>query len=206
MLLPIDRFSSGAADAMKATLKEIMATDPSGIVLDLRGNGGGYVNESVNMAGDFLKSGVVHLSRDADGKITPTPVQPGGLGLDVPLAVLVDGGTASSAEILTGALQDAGRAKIIGTTTYGTGTVLSEVSLWDGSALRIGVIEWLTPEGHSIWKHGLTPDESVTLADGAHPLSPEELAGLGAAGVRSSGDAQLIKAIDDLTAAKAATS
>ncbi len=201
VMLRLDRFSSGSADAMKDALTKIMATKPTGIVLDLRGNGGGYINESVNITGDFIKTGVVHISKDADGKITPTPIQPGGLGLDVPLTVLVDGGTASSAEILTGALQDAGRATIIGTKTFGTGTVLSEVSLSDGSALRIGVIEWMTPKGRSIWKVGLTPDQVVPLATGVQPVTPDELDSMSADQVRASKDAQLQKAISDLTTA-----
>ena len=89
---------------------------------------------------------------------------PGGLATDLPLVVLVDGGTASSSEIVSGALQDAGRAQIVGVKTYGTGTVLGEFPLSDGSALRVGTVEWLTPKGRQIWHEGITPDVVVERA------------------------------------------
>jgi len=203
VMLRLDQFSSGSADAFKAALKDILATEPSGVVLDLRGNPGGYVNEAIAIASQFLTGGDVHLSRDAQGVVTPTPVEPGGLAPTIPLVVLVDGGTASSAEIVTGAIQDAGRAPIVGQTTFGTGTVVSEVPLSDGSALRIGVIEWLTPKGRSIWRVGLAPDYPVTLAEGATPLVPDDLVGLNPLALRSSGDTQLLKALELLASGPA---
>jgi hypothetical protein len=128
-------------------------------------------------ASQFLTEGDVHLSRDAQGTITPTAVEPGGLAPTIPLVVLVDEGSASSAEIVTGALQDAGRATVVGRPTFGTGTVVSEVPLSDGSALRIGVIEWLTPKGRSIWRVGLTPDSPCPCPRGG-AVVPEDLAGV----------------------------
>ena len=92
------------------------------------------------------------------------PVAEGGLATDLPLVVLVDAGTASSSEIVSGALQDAGRAEIVGIKTYGTGTVLGEFVLSDGSALRVGTVEWLTPKGNQIWHKGITPDVVVERA------------------------------------------
>ena len=93
----------------------------------------------------------------------------GGLATDLPLVVLVDAGTASSSEIVSGALQDAGRAQIVGVKTYGTGTVLGEFVLSDGSALRVGTVEWLTPKGHQIWHNGITPDVVVERASDVQP-------------------------------------
>jgi len=206
VMLRIEQFSTGSADELKAALKDILATDASGIVLDLRGNPGGYVNEAVSAASEFLTSGDVHLSVDATGKETPTPVQPGGLAPNIPLVLLVDAGTASSSEIMTGALQDHGRATIVGETTFGTGTVLSEVPLSDGSALRIGVIEWLTPDGHEIWHHGITPDDVVALPSDVTRVVPDELSSLGASGLAKSGDSQLLKAIQVLDATYAGAS
>jgi len=200
VMLRLGQFSSGSADEFRAALKDILATEPTGIVLDLRDNPGGYVNEAIAIASEFLTGGDVHLSRDAKGVLTPTPVEPGGLAPTVPLVVLVDEGSASSAEIVTGAIQDAGRAPIVGLTTFGTGTVVSEVPLTDGSALRIGVIEWLTPDGRSIWRVGLAPDYQVALADGAARLEPTDLVGMNATALPRSADLQLLKALDLLAA------
>ncbi len=199
VMLRIEQFSTGSADEFKAALADVLATKPSGIVLDLRGNPGGYVNEAISVASQFLTTGDVHLSRDAKGTVTPTAVFPGGLAPDIPLVVLVDHGSASSAEIVAGALQDPGRAELVGQRTYGTGTVLSEVPLRDGSALRIGVIEWLTPRGRSIWREGLTPDDQVAMPSGVSPVAPDELVGLNMASLRT-GDLQLAKALDILQA------
>ena len=120
------------------TRRDIKAAGADRLVLDLRGNPGGYVNEADAVASQFLKSGVVFIERAADGHETKHEVAPGGLATDLPLVVLVDGGTASSSEIVSGAIQDAGRAQIVGVKTYGTGTVLGEFPLSDGSALRVG--------------------------------------------------------------------
>ncbi len=194
----IEQFSNGVADEFKKTLGDVVAEDATGVVLDLRGDPGGYVNEAVGVASQFLTGGSVYLSRDASGKETPTPVSPGGVAPNVPVVVLVDHGTASSAEIVTGALQDAGRATVVGEKTFGTGTVLGKFDLADGSALRIGTVEWLTPKGRVIWHEGLAPDVAVTLPTSVQRVAPQDLAGLGASGLSTSGDVQLLKAIDIL--------
>jgi len=195
----LEQFSGGAADDFVAALTAALATDPTGMVLDLRGNPGGYVNEAVGVASQFLSGGDVYRQRDASGAETATAVSPGGIATDVPVVVLVDGGTASSAEIVTGALQDAGRATVVGEKTFGTGTVLGRFSLADGSALRIGTVEWLTPKGRRIWHEGLAPDVVVTLAQDATLVMPSDLEALGAKGLAASPDAQLRKALEILT-------
>lgn len=195
----IEQFSSGATEDVVTALKAALATDPTGMVLDLRGNPGGYVNEAVGVASQFLAGGDVYRQRDASGAESATPVSPGGIATDIPLVVLVDGGTASSAEIVTGALQDAGRATVIGEKTFGTGTVLGRFSLADGSALRIGTVEWLTPKGRRIWHEGLVPGVVVPLADSASYVMPSDLSALGASGVADSPDTQLRKALEILT-------
>ena len=111
------------------------------------------------------------------------------MATDLPLVVVVDGNTASSAEIVSGALQDAARAKVVGETTFGTGTVLGEFDLSDGSALRVGTVEWLTPSGRRIWHEGIAPDVPIALPDGVVPLSPDDVAKLTAATVGSIDDA-----------------
>ena len=171
-LIRLDQFSSGAADDVMAVLKEIRAAGADRIVLDLRGNPGGYVNEADAIASQFLKSGLVFIERDAERQGDTHDVAAGRLATDLPLVVLVDAGTASSSEIVSGALQDAGRAQIVGVKTYGTGTVLGEFALSDGSALRVGTVEWLTPEGRQIWHKGITPDVIVERPSDVQPLLP----------------------------------
>jgi carboxyl-terminal processing protease len=162
----------------------------------MRGNPGGYVNEAVGVASQFLSGGLVYSERNAQGDTTEHPVSPGGVAFDLPLVVVVDGNTASSAEIVSGALQDAGRAKVVGETTFGTGTVLGEFDLSDGSALRVGTVEWLTPNGRRIWHEGIAPDVPIALPADVEPLSPESIARLTAAAVGSIDDTQLAKALD----------
>jgi carboxyl-terminal processing protease len=194
--LRISSFRKGTSAALDAALKEIRTQGATAIVLDLRENPGGLLEEAVAVASRFLQSGNVLLEKDANGKITPVPVERGVGVTSVPIVVLVDQGTASAAEIVTGAMRDAGRARIIGVTTFGTGTVLNQFSLRDGSALLIAVQEWLTPSGKTIWHTGLSPDVSVPLAAGVFPLLPETDRGLTESQVRASGDQQLVTAID----------
>ncbi len=196
----IDQFSSGTTDALVKALKAADAAHAQSLVLDLRGNPGGLVNEAVGVASQFIASGDVYQTQDASGQRTDVPVQPGGIALGTPLVVLVDKGTASSAEIVASALQDAGRAQVIGETTFGTGTILGQFSLADGSALRIGTLEWLTRDGTSIWHVGLLPDQVVALTTGQHPLTPAEVGDVSAALTGKTGDAQLRSAIHDVTA------
>jgi len=168
-------------------------------VLDLRNNPGGLVNEVVTTASQFLASGNVLLEKDAQGKTTQVPVQEGGQALNIPMVVLINEGTASAAEILAGALQDAGRAQLVGATTFGTGTVLGQFNLSDGSELLVAVEEWLTPKGRVIWHKGINPDVPVALSQTAVHLLPEAEAGMTSEQLKSSGDDQLLKAIQLLT-------
>jgi carboxyl-terminal processing protease len=192
-------FSQGVTDDLKQALSEIQQQGMTGIILDLRRNPGGLLSESVGTASQFLEGGNVLLEEDAQGEITPVPVLKGGLGPDLPLVVLIDPGTASAAEIVSGALQDAGRAKLVGETTFGTGTVLNEFSLSDGSALLLATEEWLTPQGRRIWHQGIAPDVQVALPQGTSPLLPEAEAGMTPEQLQNSGDAQLLRALELLS-------
>jgi carboxyl-terminal processing protease len=194
-VIRLESFSSGAAKAVEAAVKAAMDQGAEGVVLDLRANPGGYVNEPVETASLFLKSGVVYNSVDRSGKETAHDVLGNPIAPDLPLVLLVDGQTASSAEILTGALQDAGRATVVGTKTYGTGTVVNTYPLQDGSALTIGTERWLTPKGRAIWREGLQPDEVVDLPQGAALTVPDDFAKLGSAGLAGTDDAQLKAAL-----------
>jgi carboxyl-terminal processing protease len=199
--LRIVAFSQGVTDDLKQALTEIQHQGLTGIVLDLRNNPGGLLSEAVGVASQFLDSGNVLLEKDAQGRTTAVPVEKSGLALDMPLVALIDGGTASAAEIVSGALQDAGRAQLVGETTFGTGTVLEEFGLSDGSALLLATEEWLTPDGRVIWHVGITPDVTVALPPNATPLLPEAETGLTSEQLQASGDDQLLTALGLLTGA-----
>ena len=170
------------------------------LILDLRDNPGGYLQEAIDTVSLFLASGNVLLEQDSSGNRTPDPVNGHPVDTHIPIVVLVNGNTASAAEIVSGALQDNNRAIIIGTTTLGTGTVLNEFDLPDGSAIFLGVQEWLTPKGHFIRDKGITPDITVQLNQNAFPLTPnqENQNNMTLQQILKSNDNQLIKAIQYL--------
>src|SRR5262249_3437487 len=145
--LAIERFGEQSHTQLKAVLQEIRKAGAKGLILDLRLNQGGFKDRAVALTSEFLAQGDVFLERDAQGRQKFHPVRGGACAADIPLCALIDSGTASSAEILAGALQDHGRGKLIGTRTFGTGTVLQRFDLSDGSAVLIAVSEWLTPHG-----------------------------------------------------------
>lgn len=188
-------FSMNVTQEIVAALKEIQSQGAAGLILDLRNNPGGLLDEAVGVTSQFLKSGAVLQEKDASGAVRVTPVRPGGLATELPMVVLVNQGTASAAEIVTGALQDASRAKVIGETTFGTGTVLNGFGLPDQSELLLATEEWLTPRGRVIWHHGLVPDTQVALAAGASLLTPEIERSLTPDKIQSSADDQLLAAL-----------
>jgi len=195
----IEEFSKGVTDDLKTALQDAEKAGAKGLVLDLRDDPGGYLDEAVGVASVFLPSGTVYQERDASGKTRPIPVRDGERATDLPLAVLVNFGSASAAEIVAGALQDAGRAKVYGETTFGTGTVLTEFDLSDGSAVLVGTLEWLTPSGRQIWHHGIAPTVTVALPTGARLITPDELRSGGADAMTKANDAQLKAALSALT-------
>ncbi|MEJ2170877.1 MAG: S41 family peptidase [Desulfobacterales bacterium] len=184
---------------MKKSLDEIRAQNFKALILDLRNNPGGLLTQAVSTASQFLSSGNVLLEKNAQNQITPVAVQKGGVALSVPMVVLVNNGTASAAEIVSGALQDHKRAKLVGATTFGTGTVLQQFPLSDGSALLLAVLEWLTPNGNQIWHKGITPNFMVSLPEGAAPVFPVEEKGMTLQQLKASKDTQLLKALKLLT-------
>jgi carboxyl-terminal processing protease len=193
--LRIAGFSQGVTRELGQALTDMQRQGVAGIILDLRNNPGGLLNEAVGTASQFLSSGDVLQEKDAKGRITHDTVRPGGLATDLPMVVLINRGSASASEIVAGALQDTKRATLVGDTTFGTGTVLNEFPLSDGSALMLAVKEWLTPSGRAIWHKGITPDEAVTLASDATPLTPEGERALTADQLKASTDQQLLKGL-----------
>ena len=194
----ITAFSNGATDDLKKALEAAKAQGATGIVLDLRNDPGGLLNEAVTVASQFLSSGNVMLEKDAQGNIKPLPVESGGIAPDIPMVVLINNGTASAAEIVSGALHDAKRAQLIGETTFGTGTVLNEFPLSDGSALLLATEEWLTPNGTSFWHKGIQPDIQVSLPANVSPVIPDQEQGMTAQQLQNSQDTQLLKGIQIL--------
>jgi carboxyl-terminal processing protease len=195
----IEQFASNATDELVTMTAAARKAGATGLVLDLRGNPGGYVDQAVGVASQFIKDGDVYREQDRSGSIKEIPVKAGGTATDLPLAVLVDNGTASSAEIVSGAIQDAKRGELIGQKTFGTGTVLSQFNLSDGSALLVGTIEWLTRDGRQIWKQGIAPDISLASTPTGTIVTPAQLSKMTPAQLTASGDAQLAKAVSVVT-------
>jgi len=155
-------FGADTSRDMRLALEELMAQSPSGLILDLRNNGGGYLDTAVDITSEFLKEGVVLLEDYNDGSRYTYEVEPGGVATDVPMVVLVNPGSASASEILAGALQDYGRAPLVGETTYGKGSVQISRTLSNGQgALRVTIARWLTPDARQIHGVGLEPDYLV---------------------------------------------
>lgn len=198
-LIRLNSFGARAADEMQQALTEAQAQGAQALVFDLRYNPGGLVNEAIAIAGQFLPPDTtVLLEEDRNGNRTPSKTTGAGVARDIPMVVLVDQNTASSAEILSGALQDAGRARVVGVTTVGTGTVLRTYNIQGGGQLLLGTTQWLTPSGRLIRQQGITPDVIVALPPGGQPLSPANAARLSAEALRESEDAQLLEALRQL--------
>jgi len=197
--LKISAFSNGVTKDLQAALKQIQAEGATGIVLDLRNDPGGLLDESIGVASQFIGSGNVLIARDAQGQEKAISVDPGGLALNTPLVVLVNQGTASAAEIVAGAIQDAQRGILVGETTFGTGTVLNHFDLTDGSEILLATQEWLTPNGRVIWHQGIAPDVSVSMTADVIPLIPSMEKTMTDSQLQSSQDVQLLKAIEILS-------
>lgn len=172
-VIQVSAFTKGSGervgDAVRGAPKE------SGIVLDLRGNPGGLVAEAVTAASAFLDGGLV-ATYDVSGEQRVLHAEPGG-DTKRPLVALVDAGTMSAAELLTGALQDRGRAVVVGSRTFGKGSVQMPTELPDGSVAELTVGHYRTPSGRGVDGHGITPD----LEAGGQALERAEtvISGLG---------------------------
>lgn len=168
----IMQFADNTDTMLRQALTDLRKQGMQKIILDLRDNPGGLLDEAIAVASEFIPAGNgrnVLLIKDSSGNITPQPVVSGGLATDLPLVVLVNNNTASAAEIVTGAIKDNHRGIVIGEHTFGTGTVLTEFDLPDGSALLLGVEEFLTPSGKFIRNGGIQPDMQVAMPNASTP-------------------------------------
>ncbi|MFJ9012250.1 S41 family peptidase [Streptomyces canus] len=172
-VIKIDSFTKGVGDQVRDAVREAPAD--GGIVLDLRGNSGGLVAEAVTTASVFLDGGLV-ATYDVDGSQQALHAEPGG-DTTRALVALVDGGTMSAAELLTGALQDRGRAVVVGSRTFGKGSVQMPSRLPDGAVAELTVGHYRTPSGRGVDGRGITPD--LEADEGALRQAETVLGGLG---------------------------
>ena len=183
-LMEINQFGSKTQDEFSKAISDILQKRPKGIILDLRYNGGGYLDGAVDMVSEFLDKGVVVSVKKRNPQEDEVIYVNGQARVaNIPMAVLINKGSASASEIVAGAIQDHGRGKIIGEQSFGKGTVQEVENLIDGSSLRVTVAKWYTPNNHNITEVGITPDIEVKR-------TPEDMA--------DNKDPQLDTAIDYL--------
>lgn len=199
-LIRLSQFSANALTDIVASANEAKAAGAEALIVDVRNNPGGLLEQAISVTSQFLDDGDVLLEEDAQGRRKAFAVESGGVATELPMVVLINPGSASSAEIFAGAIQDHGRGKLIGETTFGTGTVLQPYVLDDGSALLLGTRQWLTPNGRLIRKQGISPDVTVDLPIEANLLTPEEIEGMTPEEIAAGEDLQLLKALEVLGA------
>ena len=180
--LHLTEFNRNAEDRLLAALDELLAQQPAGLILDLRDNPGGFLDQSVAVADAFLPEGVALFERNIRGLDEVFLTDNGDIAETIPMVVLVNAGSASASEIVAGAIQDRGRAPLVGETTFGKGSVQQIYPLSDGSELRVTIARWYTPNNKTIDGQGITPDIEVE--------SPESLG--------DENDTQLLRAIEFL--------
>ena len=162
--IQLTRFSGESANEIETAVLDLQSQGATQLILDLRGNGGGLLDAAVSVADHFLDDGPIlyQQSRGQDERVYEATSET--LAPDIPIMVLVDGGTASSSEILAGALQDRGRAQLVGSTpTFGKGSVQLVYDLSDGSSVHVTASRWYTPDHHQLDQQGLQPDVLVTV-------------------------------------------
>lgn len=159
-------FSGTATDELRDHLKEILAQDPVGLIIDLRGNGGGYLDTAVDVASEFIPDGIIVYEEYGDGSRTELDAKKSGLATEIPVVFLINEGSASASEIVAGAIQDRERGPLVGAQSFGKGSVQLPTTLSNSQgAVRITIARWLTPSGRSIHGVGLTPDFEIEITD-----------------------------------------
>lgn len=207
--IQIVQFATGVTTQLRDVITQAKNEGATKIILDLRNNPGGYLQEAIDTTSLFVKHGNVLLEQDSSGKRTPIPVNNHESPVDTSsqIIVLVNENSASAAEIVSGALHDNHRAILLGQKTFGTGTILGQFTLADGSVLYLGTQEWLTPNGHFIRQSankpgsgGITPDIIVPATPNTITLTPIDASQqhLTEQQLLDSGDVQLSAAIQYL--------
>jgi carboxyl-terminal processing protease len=151
---------------LRTTLSQLLDQHPVGLILDLRNNGGGYLNSAIDVASEFMDNGVVVYEQYGDGTRNTFEAKSGGVATEIPMVVLINEGSASASEIVAGAIQDHQRGQLVGTKSYGKGSVQVWTDLVDNQgAVRVTVARWLTPNERTIHGVGLTPDVEVQITE-----------------------------------------
>ncbi len=158
-------FTGRTQSELREALDDLEGQGMTRLILDLRGNGGGLLGAAIDVSSEFLDGGVVLHQVQKGAQEQVERAKSGGAYTQSPLVVLVDGGTASASEIVAGALQDRGRATLVGEKTFGKGLVQSVFDLSDGSSVHVTSAQWLTPNRHEITGKGLVPDLVVELTE-----------------------------------------
>ena len=159
-------FGETSADDIHAALEELLAQNPRGLIFDLRNNSGGYLQSAVDISSEFIAEGPVAFEEYGEGTRITYDSTGDGIATEIPMIVLVNEWSASASELVAGALQDVGRAELVGTTTYGKGTVQTWIPLSnDQGAVRVTIARWLTPNGTNVHEIGLTPDYEVAYTE-----------------------------------------
>lgn len=160
--LTLSGFSEGSGDKLRGAVRSALEAGAQALILDLRGNGGGLINEAINVASIFIPDGEIMAAEERGQPRRVYMARGDAIAGQIPLVVLVDHGTASSAEIVTGALQDRGRAEVVGTETYGKGVFQVTEPLVNGGALDLTVGKYFTPNGHNLGGGGAQPGAGIT--------------------------------------------
>ena len=164
--IAVTQFNDNTAQEFEDAIDEVQANGAKAAIIDLRDNPGGLLTAVVDMCDYIMDDGVIVSTKDRDGNVIGEYKDSGKHSVDIPLVVLVNGNSASASEIFSGAMQDSGKAKLVGTTTFGKGIVQSVIPLSDGTAVKLTIAKYFTPNGNDIHKKGITPDYEVELPDG----------------------------------------
>jgi carboxyl-terminal processing protease len=178
-------FGDKSISELRGSLKDLLAQKPIGLILDLRNNPGGELTTAIEVASEFIGDGVIMYEEYGDGRQDTYTARKGGLATEVPLVVLINEGSASASEIVAGAIQDRQRGTLVGTTSFGKGSVQNWIPLKNNEgAVRVTIARWLTPNGRTIHEKGLEPDVAVEITE---------------ADIQAEHDPQLEKAVQLLT-------
>ena len=164
--IQVQQFYDNTADEFKTALDDLESQGAEGVIVDMRDNPGGLLTAVVDMCDYLMDGGTIVTTKDKNGNVISEYTATDEHSIDIPMVVLTNGNSASAAEIFSGAMKDTGIAKLVGTTTYGKGIVQSVIPLSDGSAVKITVAKYFTPNGTDIHKKGIEPDYEVELPDG----------------------------------------
>jgi carboxyl-terminal processing protease len=159
-------FAEDTRNDLRDTLQSLLDENPRGLILDLRNNGGGFLDTAIDVASEFIPEGVVMIERFGDGEEIIMQAKKGGLATEIPLVALINGGSASASEIVAGVIQDTGRGTLVGEASFGKGSVQQWIPLSnEQGAVRVTIARWYTPNERQIQEIGLEPDVEVLITE-----------------------------------------